>query len=95
MRWNKGDVFDPSSYAHLLGPLPNASSSTSSSPVAVVHTLGILLETDYKPYIRSGDVIGLAKAVLGGGDQVNPLKTRRRGKEVSKSYDAMNRDSGG
>jgi hypothetical protein len=96
MRWNKGDVFDPSSYSHLLGPLSTSSSSTSSAspPVAVVHTLGILLEADYKPYIRSGDVIGLAKAVLGGGEHANPLRTRKRGKDVAKSYDAMNRDSG-
>jgi hypothetical protein len=60
----------------------------------VVHTLGILLEdTGYKSAVRRNDVLGLAKAVMGGisGGDGNPLKSKE---EKRRGYEGMNRDSG-
>lgn len=74
---------------------PAASPAPTVPPAAVIHTLGILLEADYKAYVRSGDVVGLARAVLGGGEG-NPLAKGRSGKGKERmSYDRMNRESGG
>lgn len=62
-----------------------------------MHTLGILLETQgYKDNVRSGNVFGLAKAILGlggdgAGDAGNPLRKGAGGGRTS--YEGMNRDS--
>lgn len=82
VQWTKASAFDPPSYASLL-----------SSSTAVVHTLGILLESDYKGAVRGGDLFGLARSLLGG--KGNPLKDTQGGSERRKNgYEAMNRDSG-
>ncbi|KAK4683832.1 hypothetical protein P7C73_g6389, partial [Tremellales sp. Uapishka_1] len=79
VKWHKASAFEPATYRSLVG-----------ESTAVVHTLGILLESqNYKKAIQQGDVLGLARAFL-GGDSGNPLKSeadRRRG------YEGMNKDS--
>jgi hypothetical protein len=63
--WRQGSALDPSTYAHLL-----------SDTTAVVHTLGILLENDYKKDKVSGLLSALAgrfkPAVMKAADR-NPL----------------------
>ena len=64
-----------------------------ASSSAVVHTLGILLEdAGYKQAIRDGDLLGLLGAFTGSRGGGNPLRERGR---REKSYEGMNRDSGG
>jgi uncharacterized protein YbjT (DUF2867 family) len=70
--WHAGSAQDPSSYSHLL-----------PSVTAVVHTLGVLLETDYK----SGGITSLVEGLL-AGEPSNPLDEKRG------TYDRINRDSG-
>lgn len=85
VQWHRASAFDPASFAGLV-----------AGQTAVVHTLGILLEdAGYKAAVRSGNPLGVLKAVaqgvLGSGTDSNPLKTTQ---EKRKGYDAMNRDSG-
>jgi hypothetical protein len=85
VKWTKASAFDPPSYASLV-----------SSSTAVVHTLGILLESDYKGSVRGGDLVGLAKSLLGVGTAAkgNPLSDKGGASERRSGYEAMNRDSG-
>ena len=53
-----------------------------------MHTLGTLLEDHgYKEKLKSGDLAGLLRSLVGGGNPLDITKTR-------KSYEAMNRDAG-
>ena len=71
---------------------------------AVVHSMGILLEADYKGVLQGKETpwAGLARAFLAtkGGSSRNPLD-RRPGEELQPgekdgqlTYELMNRDSG-
>jgi len=71
VEWNAASANEPKTFAHLLPGV-----------TTVVHTLGILLEGNYKAGI------GGAMAALAGAHSPNPLK-----KGTSSSYEAINRDS--
>ncbi|KAH7065666.1 hypothetical protein BKA63DRAFT_524376 [Paraphoma chrysanthemicola] len=88
--WQKGDVLDPSSYTqHLEGA------------DAVIHSMGILLEADYKGVVsgRESPIKGLQRAFSStkAGTQ-NPLERKgERLKPMEKdgqlTYEVMNRDT--
>ncbi|KAL6249754.1 hypothetical protein RBB50_003609 [Rhinocladiella similis] len=90
--WAKGDILKPATYtSHLKGA------------DAVVHTMGILLEADYKGIISGRESIfsGLSRAFSSSkaGSTNNPLE-RKPGGELGKgekdgqiTYELMNRDS--
>ncbi|OAK94044.1 NAD(P)-binding protein [Phaeosphaeriaceae sp. SRC1lsM3a] len=89
--WQKGDVLDPSSYTqHLEGA------------DAVIHSMGILLEADYKGVIsgRESPISGLKRAFSASkqGTQ-NPLesgggeKLRLMERDGQLTYEVMNRDT--
>lgn len=92
MSWQKGDVLDPSSYTqHLDGA------------DAVIHSMGILLEADYKGVIsgKESPIKGLQRAFSAtkAGTQ-NPLD-RKEGETLRPqesdgqlTYEVMNRDTG-
>ena len=92
MRWETADLLAPGSYArHLEGA------------DAVVHSMGILLEADYKGVVTGKESVwaGLQRAFSAskGGSQ-NPLE-RKMGEELRPqekdgqlTYELMNRDSG-
>ncbi|KAL5404693.1 hypothetical protein PMIN03_008961 [Paraphaeosphaeria minitans] len=89
--WEKGDILDPSTYTSHL-----------ASATAVVHTMGILLEADYKGVVsgRESPISGLQRAFSAtkAGTQ-NPFE-RKEGevlkpqeKDGQLTYEVMNRDS--
>ncbi|KAK4661516.1 uncharacterized protein QC763_0103830 [Podospora pseudopauciseta] len=73
--WQKGDIFNPQSYLPFL-----------PSATHIVHTLGILLEADYKSLL-SGRPSPANPLDRKPGDP-SPLNTRRQ-----VTYETMNRDS--
>jgi hypothetical protein len=90
--WQKGDVLDPSSYTqHLEGA------------DAVIHSMGILLEADYKGVIsgRESPIAGLKRAFSAtkqgtqnpldgkGGEALKPME-----RDGQLTYEVMNRDTG-
>jgi uncharacterized protein YbjT (DUF2867 family) len=90
--WQKGDVLDPASYTqHLDGA------------DAVIHSMGILLEADYKGVVsgRESPIKGLQRAFSATkqGTQ-NPLegkggeKLRLMESDGQLTYEVMNRDTG-
>lgn len=90
--WEKGDVLDPSSYtSHLEGA------------DAVIHSMGILLEADYKGVVsgRESPIRGLQRAFSStkAGTQ-NPLDLksgetlRPQERDGQLTYEVMNRDTG-
>lgn len=90
--WAKGDILKPASYTPHL---KNAD--------AVVHTMGILLEADYKGVLtgKESPIAGLQRAFSATkmGSSNNPLE-RETGGELGKgekdgqlTYELMNRDS--
>ncbi|KAI9887226.1 MAG: hypothetical protein M1823_000974 [Watsoniomyces obsoletus] len=89
--WQKGDILKPATYQPLL-----------QDADAVVHSMGILLEADYKGVLQGKEslVSGLRRAFSAskGGSQ-NPLE-RKPGEELHPqegdgqlTYELMNRDS--
>ncbi|GAA6061660.1 hypothetical protein JCM10212_000843 [Sporobolomyces blumeae] len=78
VEWTQGTPFDAASYAAVL-----------PSCDALVSTLGILLEDDYK---KGGQAqpLSVLRSVVGNllGETANPLKDRN-----GKTYERMNRDS--
>lgn len=89
--WLKGDVLDPSSYTHHL-----------DGADAVIHSMGILLEADYKGVIsgKESPIKGLQRAFSAtkAGTQ-NPLD-RKEGETLRPqesdgqlTYEVMNRDT--
>lgn len=90
--WQKADILKPATYKSLL-----------KDADAVVHSMGILLEADYKGVLTGKESIwsGLSRAFSAtkGGSQ-NPLE-RQEGEELKPqekdgqlTYELMNRDSG-
>lgn len=93
IEWHAADALDPASYKHL-----------TDRSTAAVHTVGILLESDYKSkQPQSGGALrntlaGLAKGwgfrLPGPDDRGNPLQQQSSTQKPSKmSYETMNRDS--
>ncbi|GAB1320449.1 hypothetical protein MFIFM68171_10659 [Madurella fahalii] len=94
--WERGDIFRPAQWVSLL-----------KGADCVVHSLGILLEADYKGVIsgRESPFSGLAKAFnpAKGAHSPNPLERTREGSEKEPieppksssqlTYEMMNRDS--
>lgn len=86
VEWVQGSAFDEASLKKLM-----------PSVTAVVHTLGILLEADYK----SGGLAGLATGILSGfkdslsgiGENSNPLAPRDAYRKKRGAYETINRDS--
>ncbi|ORY31932.1 hypothetical protein BCR39DRAFT_465115 [Naematelia encephala] len=77
--YHAASAFDPPSFSSLV-----------ADSTAVVHTIGILLEdAKYKQNIRDGNLLGLARSLL-GVDAGNPLKTAQ---DKLSGYEGMNRDS--
>ncbi|EAT82957.1 hypothetical protein HBI56_069240 [Parastagonospora nodorum] len=89
--WQKGDVLDPSSYTqHLEGAS------------AVIHTMGILLEADYKGVVsgRESPIAGLKRAFsstkqgtqdplsVKEGEALRPME-----RDGQLTYEVMNRDT--
>lgn len=89
--WERGDILRPSTYAPLL-----------NGADFVVHSMGILLEADYKGVIsgKESPISGLQKAFAPVRDRgVDPLK-KAEGEDIKPadpkdqfSYEIMNRDS--
>lgn len=75
VEWHKADVFEPSTYSDKL-----------EGASAVVHTMGILIEQDYKGVLTGKEPIiaGLRKAF--------DSREKDRGNQLT--YESMNRDSG-
>ncbi|ETI28432.1 hypothetical protein G647_00881 [Cladophialophora carrionii CBS 160.54] len=90
--WAKGDILKPSTYTSYL-----------KDADAVVHTMGILLEADYKGVLSGKESVlsGLSRAFSSkkAGSSTNPLD-REPGEGLEKgekdgqiTYELMNRDS--
>ncbi|KAH0603393.1 uncharacterized protein H6S33_007715 [Morchella sextelata] len=80
--WAKGNILIPASYRqHLVGA------------TAVVHSMGILLEADYKGVIsgKESPIAGLRKAFDPSVGRAHNL--REEGDSAQLSYETMNRDS--
>ena len=89
IEWHAADALDPDSYAHL-----------AKRATAAVHTVGILLESDYKHRADKGPLDLLAGAVRGVAkgwglaiNQPNPLAAAAAKSNKSQSYEVMNRDT--
>ncbi|KAI1333774.1 hypothetical protein F5Y15DRAFT_421485 [Xylariaceae sp. FL0016] len=92
--WERGDILRPMTYASLLGGADY-----------VVHSMGILLEADYKGVLqgRESPLAGLRKAFTSAPQPGNPLERRVdpasggdiRPPETAQqlTYENMNRDS--
>ena len=92
VNWAKADMLKPETYKPML-----------KGADAVIHSMGILLEADYKGVLTGKESIrsGLARAFSAtkGGSQ-NPLE-RKEGEELRPqekdgqfTYELMNRDTG-
>lgn len=92
VKWEKADMLKPETYKPLL-----------KGADAVIHSMGILLEADYKGVLTGKESIrsGLARAFSAtkGGSQ-NPME-RKEGEELRPqekdgqfTYELMNRDTG-
>ena len=92
MIWAKGDILKPTTYASYLKDVD-----------AVVHTMGILLEADYKGVLSGKESVfsGLSRAFSSSkaGSSKNPLE-RKPGEGLEEgekdgqiTYELMNRDS--
>lgn len=92
VKWEKGDILQPAGYTTYL-----------KDADAVVHTMGILLEADYKGVLSGKESIisGLSRAFSStkAGSSKNPLD-RKPGERLEKgekdgqiTYELMNRDS--
>lgn len=89
--WERGDILRPATYAPLL-----------NGADFVVHSMGILLEADYKGVVsgKESPIAGLSKAFAPVRDRgVDPL-ARKEGEDIKPtnpkdqfSYEIMNRDS--
>lgn len=94
--WERGDILRPATYAPLL-----------KRADFVVHSMGILLEADYKGVVRGQEspISGLRKAFSGGPRPGNPLERGVDGESNADAdirppetreqltYENMNRDS--
>lgn len=89
--WERADIFQPATYAPLL-----------TNADYVVHSMGILLEADYKGVVsgQESPITGLRKAFSPDKGKNNPNPLERGGADYKKpesagqlTYEAMNRDS--
>ncbi|KAF2454060.1 hypothetical protein BDY21DRAFT_326600 [Lineolata rhizophorae] len=93
--WAKGDMMDPNSYSHHL-----------TGATAVIHSMGILLEADYKGVVqgRESPISGLRRAFSANkkGAATNPLdkdvgqgfpRLRPGEPDAQLTYELMNRDT--
>ena len=82
VNWRKGDVLDPTTYQEVL-----------QDADAVVHSMGILLEADYKGVLTGKEpvVAGLKRAF--DSTRATGENTVRAG-HGALSYETMNRDTG-
>lgn len=92
VEWAKADLLKPESYKPFL-----------SGATAVVHSMGILLEADYKGVVQGREPIigGLQRAFSSSKLGSQDLLTRKEGealkpkeKDGQLTYELMNRDSG-
>ncbi|CAO1622191.1 unnamed protein product [Sympodiomycopsis kandeliae] len=97
IRWARGDAFTPSTYQKMLtgeDVHPGAENSQTATPVtAVVSTIGVLLEGNYKGSSGSWEDVG--KALLKGwgmGSEQNPL-LNNDSNGGGGMYEKMNRDA--
>lgn len=83
VEWAKADLLEPGSYSHFL-----------KDASAVVHTMGILLEADYKSIVRGKEspITGLQKIFGCQHKTAAEQKAALDNKQVT--YGTMNRDSG-
>jgi hypothetical protein len=82
--WAKGNILSPATYKEHL-----------SDATAVVHSMGILLEADYKGVLsgKENPITGLRRAFDSRkGASRNPLKEGDESPQLT--YETMNRDSG-
>lgn len=84
MQWATGDSLEPDTYKDVLKGVTN-----------VVHTVGILMENDYKRLAESKSLCeaasGLSRMILGMKDYGNPLDPNLKDRPT---YEKMNRDTG-
>ncbi|KAG0306957.1 hypothetical protein BGZ98_001379 [Dissophora globulifera] len=81
VKWVKGDSLDPSSYKDEI-----------AGTNAVVHTVGLLLESNYKEIIHSQSINDLTKNVQSAIQGQNPLEAGKSSKS-GPTYESMNRDT--
>ncbi|KAG0279054.1 hypothetical protein BGZ95_002410 [Linnemannia exigua] len=81
VNWAQGDSLNPSTYKDEI-----------SGTNAVVHTVGLLLEDDYKEIIHSQTFDELSKSVQSAIRGQNPLDTRKTPK-TGLTYEKVNRDT--
>ncbi|KAI8355354.1 hypothetical protein B0O80DRAFT_449053 [Mortierella sp. GBAus27b] len=81
VNWARGDSLDPSSYKDAL-----------KGSKAVVHTVGLLLEDNYKDIVHSQSLDDLAKNIKTAIRGQNPLDTTKVPK-TGLSYEKINRDT--
>ncbi|KAL8681575.1 MAG: hypothetical protein Q9186_002315 [Xanthomendoza sp. 1 TL-2023] len=93
VQWESADILKPATYTALL-----------KDADAVIHSMGILLEADYKGVLTGKESIwgGLSRAFSAskGGSKGNPLEREEGGGELKPqerdgqlTYELMNRDS--
>jgi len=92
VKWEKADILKPATYAPFL-----------KDANAVVHSMGILLEADYKGVLQGKESLfsGLSRAFSQrkGGSSTNPLdrgvdgELKPEEKDGQLTYELMNRDS--
>lgn len=81
MHWHQADAFDKNSYRDL-----------AASCTAVVHTIGILLESSYKG--KGGSALGALQGLFKGwGLQSGSNPLASESKENAVTYERMNRDA--
>jgi hypothetical protein len=84
VQWATGDSLEPDTYKDVLKGVTN-----------VVHTVGILMENDYKRLTESKSLCeaasGLSRMILGMKDYGNPLDPNLKDRPT---FEKMNRDTG-
>lgn len=92
VQWTRADILKPETYKPFLG-----------GASAVVHTMGILLEADYKGVVQGRESIfsGLQRAFSSSKLGSQNIRQRKEGealqpqeKDGQLTYELMNRDSG-
>lgn len=79
MQWHKADAFDRNAYREL-----------AASCTAAVHTVGILMESNYKG--QDGSTMGALKGLLKGWGLASPNPLASNGQKTA-TYERMNRDA--
>ncbi|KXN70621.1 NAD(P)-binding protein [Conidiobolus coronatus NRRL 28638] len=90
IKWESGDLFDPSSYSHLL----------KEPHQAIVHSVGAYLEGNYKDQVKKGELFGLLRSAI--QSKLNPSPANSRDNTYNKLnfqsfkilIDELNKQSG-